>query len=236
MSRHGATLHVARRPHDAGFSLIELIVVVAILAVIAGTTLPVVGKSLTRGKIADTRGELALLAPAIANYFEDTGSFPPTFNDLEQNTAAAAGWAGPYLKALLASQPSTTASLALDAWNRAYVVTTSGGSALTMRSLGPDGVQGTGDDLLQSVDVTPIRRAATLTELRTINTAIAAWNAVNMPASPLPANYASLLSQLVGNGYLPAGTGAYDADAWGDAYVEDPAGASPVVAVRSTHL
>jgi general secretion pathway protein G len=219
-----------------GFSLIELIVVVAILAVIAGTALPVVGKSLTRGKIADTRAELAALAPAIGNHFEDTGIFPPTFADLEQNASGTAGWTGPYLKAMLASQPSTTASLARDAWNRDYVVTTSGVSALTILSLGQDGAQGTADDLSQSLDVTPIRRAATLAELRTVNTAITAWNAINLPLAPLSSDYAALLGQLVGGGYLPGGSGTWDTDGWGDAYVSDPPGATPVVAVTSIHF
>jgi len=220
----------------SGFSLIELIVVVAILAVIAGTTLPVVGKSLTRGKIAETRGELLALAPAIGNYFEDTGSFPPTFTDLEQNASGVAGWTGPYLKALLASQPSASTSLAKDAWNRNYVVVPVGSSALTIISLGQDGLRGTADDLTQSVDVTPIRRAATLAELRTINTAITAWNSLNLPAAPLAADYTALLSQLVSGGYLPAGTSSFDSDAWGDAYEPDPPSATPVVAVTSTHL
>jgi len=225
-----------RARRASGFSLIELIVVIAILAVIAGTTLPMVGKTLTRGKIAETRGELLALAPAIGNFFEDTGSFPPTFTDLEQNVSGTAGWAGPYLKALLSAQSSTSISLARDAWNRDYIVTLSGVSALTITSRGPDGQAGSADDLVQALDVTPIRRAATLAELRTLNAAITAWNAAHPLPATLPVAYAALLARLVTDGYLPAGTATWNADAWGDAYVGDPAGVSPVVAVTSIHV
>jgi general secretion pathway protein G len=229
------------RPHvpasaRAGFSLIELIVVIAILTVLAGTTLPTVGRTLTRSRIADTRAELSAMPPALTAYFEDTDSFPPVFGDLEQNLSGAAGWAGPYLRALLAGQPSTTTSLSKDAWNRDYVVSLSGVSELTLTSLGPDGVLGSADDLVQVVDVTPVRRARSVAELKTVNTAITAWNAVNLPATPLSTSYPTLLSTLAANGYLPAGTTAFDTDGWGDPYDADPPGVSPVVAVNSSHL
>jgi general secretion pathway protein G len=219
-----------------GFSLIEIMVVLAILAIVAGAAVPLVGKNVTRGKIAETRAELAAFPAAVSAYFEDTGALPPTFDDLQQNLAGASGWAGPYLLAMLSANASTTTSLEQDAWSRDYVVAVTGASSLTVTSHGPDGATGGGDDIAQAVDVTPVRRAQTLAELKTINAAIGAYNALNLPGSPLPSDYPSILSTLVTGGYLPGGTSAYDTDGWGSAYAPDPPAASPVVAVASPNV
>jgi general secretion pathway protein G len=224
------------RHTQRGFSLIEIMVVLAILAIVAGTAVPLVGKNVTRGKIAETRAELAAFPTAVSGYFEDTGTLPPTFDDLQQNLAAAAGWAGPYLLAMLSASASTTTSLEQDAWSRDYTVSITGASSLTVTSKGPDGATGGGDDISQAVDVTPVRRAQTLAELKTINIAISAYNALNLPSSPLPSDYASIKSTLVSGGYLPGSTSAYDTDGWGSAYAPDPPGGSPVVAVASPNL
>ncbi len=219
----------------SGFTLIEIVIVLAVLTLLAGTAVPMLGKTATRGRIAETRAELAALPAAVSAYFQDTGSLPATFDDLQQNVSGVAGWAGPYLIAILSANGSTVTSLSLDAWNRSYAVAVTGPSTLTVSSLGPDGVP-SADDLVQLVDVTPVRRAQTLDELRTVNGAIQAWNAVNLPDYPLPPDYPALLSALVGGGYLPAGSTAWDADGWGSAYVPDPPSASPVAAVASPNL
>jgi len=221
---------------QSGFSLIEIVIVMAILAVLAGTMVPMVGKTATRGKIAETRAELAALPAAVSAYFEDVGSLPPSFTDLEQNASAAAGWAGPYLIAILSASASTTSSLAMDAWNRNYAVSVTGASTLTVTSLGPNGATGGGDDIVQLVDVTPVRRTQTMNELHTINLAIQAYNSTHLPATPLPGNYPALLSALVTGGYLPGGTSTWDTDGWGAAYAPDPPGGSPVVAVASPNV
>ncbi len=221
---------------QGGFSLIEIMVVLAILAIVAGTAVPLVGKNVTRGKIAETRAELATLPKAVSDYFEDTGALPPTFDDLQQNLAGASGWAGPYLVAMLSANASTSTSLEQDAWSRDYVVSITGASSLTVTSKGPDGVTGGGDDIAQAVNVTPVRRAQTVAELKTINAAIQAYNAVNLPSSPLPSDYPSILSTLVTGGYMPGGTSTYDADGWGSAYAPDPPAGSPVGAVASPNV
>lgn len=221
---------------QSGFSLIEIVIVLAILALVAGTAVPLAGKNVQRSKIAETRAELAALPAAVSAYFEDTGTLPPSFDDLQQDLAGAAGWAGPYLLATLSAHASSSTSLEQDAWSRDYVVSLAGASSLTVSSRGPDGVAGNADDIAQVLDVTPVRRAQTLAELRTINTAVSAWNAANLPLAPLSTDWPTALASLVAGGYLPAGTSAYDADGWGAPYQADPPGASPVVAVTSPNL
>ena len=138
--------------------------------------------------------------------------------------------------ALISGQPTPELDLSKDAWNNAYQVVQNGSSQLEITSLGPDATADTADDLDQVVDVTPIRRAQTLTELLTVNSAITSYNAENLPATPLSTTYSTLLSELVTAGYLPSGTTRFDADGWGDAYVLDPPASSPPVAVESTNI
>ena len=64
-----------RRTHGA-FTLIELMVVVAIIAVLAGLTLGTLGYVNRKGAESRARSEVATIAAAIDNYKLEFGSFP----------------------------------------------------------------------------------------------------------------------------------------------------------------
>ncbi len=220
-----------------GFTLMELLVVMGILTILMGTALPMVTRGMKREKIEKTRAELLQIEPAIRAYFEDVEAFPPTFDDLLENSAGVAGWTGPYANVLISSHgDGADVGLEKDAWGENYIVKILGPSRIEIRSGGSDGSDTRTDDIIQYVDVTPVRRAWTLTELAIINDAISAYNATHLPDAPLPTNYASLLAKLEGGGYLPGGTTRFEADGWGEVYVADPVGSTPVVAVTSTSL
>jgi type II secretion system protein G len=68
-----------RLPREhAAFTLIELMVVVAIIAVLAGLTLGTLGYVNRKGAESRARSEVAALAAAIDNYKLEFGSFPST--------------------------------------------------------------------------------------------------------------------------------------------------------------
>jgi len=71
-------LHPATRRLLRGFTLIELMVVVAIIAVLAGLTLGTLGYVNRKGAESRARSEVAALAAAIDNYKLEFGSYPPT--------------------------------------------------------------------------------------------------------------------------------------------------------------
>lgn len=79
-----------------GFTLIELIVVIAIIAVLGAVIAPNAFKSIEKAKIAATVEDLNSIKTAAGAYFTDTSVWPA-------NTAAflaaggVAGWDGPYL-------------------------------------------------------------------------------------------------------------------------------------------
>jgi hypothetical protein len=123
----------------------------------------------------------------------------------------------------------------VDAWAHGYQFKATGSSVLELRSAGEDGTFGDATDIVFSADVTPIRREKTLAQLSTINQAITRYNGQYLPDDPLPTKYGTLLARLVATGFLPAST-PYAQDGWGSAFVPDPAGKSPVVAVTSANL
>jgi prepilin-type N-terminal cleavage/methylation domain-containing protein len=216
------------------FTLIELVIVIAILAIVAGSAVPVASKFFHSRARSATRTELAALSEAVSEYFRDTGALPASVGSLVVDPSLP-GWAGPYLAVETADAWTGASDLQLDAWARAYRFTASGSSALELASAAEDGTFGSEDDLVSRVDVTPVRREKTLRQLETLNTAITRYNATYLPGSPLSTTYATLLTRLVTTGFLPDAA-AYGSDGWGSPFVPDPAGKTPVVAVTSQHL
>jgi len=61
-----------------GFTLVELLVVIGIIAILAGLVTPAVMKSLSSSRAAAVKAEIELLNTALMNYKNEYGSFPPS--------------------------------------------------------------------------------------------------------------------------------------------------------------
>jgi general secretion pathway protein G len=221
-------------PRRAGFTLLEIIVVVAILSILAGVAVPVVQKTIATAARKATREELNVLSNAALEYCRDTNNIPLTIADLERNPnrADAVGWAGPYVAGAIAAS-STKTGYMVDGWSRDYRVVRN--TSLILESAGDDGTFDDADDIAITVDFTPVRREKTLRKLATINQAIALYNAAYQATSPLPADYATALDRLVITGCLPDSAG-YVSDAWGAMFTADPPGVAPMVKARSVSI
>lgn len=222
--------HVQAR---SGFSLLEIVVVVAILTLIAGVAVPVVAKVVEREARASTRTELDLLAAASLEYLRDTGALPTAAAHLGTNPGVT-GWSGPYLGSLGLDAKSGLNAHEVDGWSRVYRFRIAG-SVLSIDSAGPDGTFGNADDLLVRADATLVRRERTLATLKVLNQAVLNYNATYQATEPLPANWSQALSRLVLRGYLPSATGLEN-DAFGSPFVGVPAGVAPLVRVGSTNV
>ncbi len=226
------TLHsvpIARR----GFTLLEILIVVAVMAMLAAAAIPVASKALSSAARKATREELVQVGAAAQEYFRDTNVAPQEILDLERDSSAT-GWAGPYLAGAMQDQLAVGSSYATDAWSRDYRLKLAG-DVMTITSSGADAALDTDDDVRLQVDFTPIRREETLEELETINRAVMLYNGVHGVDAPLSSAWKSALTKLVDSGFLPD-FDAYAEDAWGNLYVGDPVGKSPLVRVASSSV
>ena len=65
-----------------GFTLVELLVVMAIIALLLALAAPRYFKSVTRAEEAVLRENLTLVRDAIDKYYADTGKYPPDLEEL----------------------------------------------------------------------------------------------------------------------------------------------------------
>ncbi len=62
--------------HNGGFTLIELMVVIAIIAVLASLSVPVIGRALESARRAQANTEVAALHSAVRAYYNEYSRFP----------------------------------------------------------------------------------------------------------------------------------------------------------------
>ena len=81
-----------------GFTLIELMVVVAVMAILALGIYLVGGKFLDKSRVAKTESVITKIRSAINNYYSDTGYYPSKAQQFWKNTVGAPNWSGPYVQ------------------------------------------------------------------------------------------------------------------------------------------
>jgi general secretion pathway protein G len=87
--------------HQAGFTLLELLVVLTIVSLLAVVAGPQVVRYLGRAKSETAKLQIRTVATALDLYFLDNGGYPPQRVGLSALLHAAPGaarWKGPYVK------------------------------------------------------------------------------------------------------------------------------------------
>ena len=134
-----------QKPLRSGFTLIEVMIVLLILAMIAGLGVAAVQQQLARGKKRTAYNYVKILKKQVDLYAFDMNRPPTT----EQGIAALitcppdaseAAWGGPYLEVTATST---------DPWGNEYQYVYPGknGEEFSIWSYGPDGMDGTDDDI-----------------------------------------------------------------------------------------
>ena len=126
-------------PPRSGFTLIEMMVVLAIIGTLALLVAPSVLHNVGDANVTAAKTQIEAFAVALDGYRLDTGTYPTTDQGLAALRArpdsARVGWRGPYLRK----------AVPLDPWGRPYVYTAPGvhnPDSFDLYTLGKDGVTG----------------------------------------------------------------------------------------------
>ena len=130
VNSHQLAIARARRAkrRREGMTLIEIMIVVGIIAMIAGGVAVALLPNLQKAKIKTTMTDAQALRSAVILYLSDNGKGCPTVNDLTE---------GRYLD---------SSKRTVDAWNNEFTIGCDDGDVL-VSSAGPDGQAGTDDDI-----------------------------------------------------------------------------------------
>jgi len=135
-----------RNRHRSGFTLLELIIVIAIIAILAALVGPSIFQNVGDAKSSAAKSQIEMLSTALGSYRLDNDFYPtsdqglaalrqmPTSGDTPRN------WRGPYL----------TREVPVDPWGRPYSYSSPGKANPTsfdLYTLGRDGkLGGEGED------------------------------------------------------------------------------------------
>ncbi|MBG6166905.1 general secretion pathway protein G [Labrenzia sp. EL_195] len=142
MKRLSVSKHRSLTGPKSGYSLIEMLVALAILALIAGIAGPKAISFLSRSKTKTAELQIQELGTALELYYLDIGRYPSEadgLNSLVSVPSSESQWNGPYLE--------NNSSL-VDPWDRPYLYRSPGlKGEFDIYSLGRDGAKGgSGED------------------------------------------------------------------------------------------
>jgi len=129
-----------------GFTLIEMLVVIVVIAILAGLVGPLVFRNVGDARVSAAKAQIEIFGLALDQYRLDNDYYPSTVQGLEALRALPTGdpparnWRGPYLRK----------AVPLDPWGRGYVYRSpadSNAAGYDLVCYGRDGQPGgTGED------------------------------------------------------------------------------------------
>lgn len=132
-----------KRSQTGGFTLVELLLVLAILATLAAIVLPKFSGRSEQAKFTAARSQISNFALVLDAFEVDNGYYPSSSQGLQalmENPRDSDEWRGPYLQQ----------GIPLDPWGSEYIYEYPGQSnadGYDIISVGPDGREGGDDDV-----------------------------------------------------------------------------------------
>ena len=124
---------------EAGFTLMELLVVLVIVGLLAAFVGPILYNRIAPAKETVARSQIESFATALDSYLIDIGRYPTTEQGLQALRAdpGLPGWSGPYIRK----------DIPLDPWGHSYIYRAPGRSGgYEIVSYGGDGLEGGADE------------------------------------------------------------------------------------------
>ena len=134
---------IARDSDERGFTLLEILVVIAILGLLIGLVAPAALRQLGGARVSVTKQSIERIGAVLDMYKLDVGVYPNAEQGLRalvERPAGVEAWNGPYVKG----------AVPVDPWNHPYVYRSPsprGGHDYDLCSAGPNGT-GTGADMI----------------------------------------------------------------------------------------
>jgi len=122
---------------DAGFTLIEILLVVVIIGILAAVAVPRLGGRVAQAQVSAAKASIGAIGTAIDLYETDNGKLPESLQNLITK-GSEANWNGPYLK---------KAETLKDPWGQEFKYTKQNNGIYVVVSGGPDGSMGGADDV-----------------------------------------------------------------------------------------
>jgi general secretion pathway protein G len=132
-----SVLRARNQEGEAGFTLVEMLVVIAIIGLVVGLVGPRVLNYLSESKVKAAKIQIESFSAALDLYYLDNGAYPATnegLTALVERPSSALSWNGPYLK---------TGSVPTDPWGHPYLYKAPGDHA--PYEIDSNGAGGVGD-------------------------------------------------------------------------------------------
>lgn len=121
------------KKREKGFTLVELLLVLVILALIGTVVLPTIIGQAEGAKVKAAASQISRLSMSVETFYLDTGVTPDSLGGLVNEPSGVTGWNGPYIKN----------SLLKDPWGKEYQFRSPGDHGeFDIYSYGADGQSG----------------------------------------------------------------------------------------------
>jgi len=129
-------INVFQKQRLAGFTLIEILIVIVILGLLISLVAPTMFSKVASSKRKTAEAQMQMLSTALDTYRLDIGRYPAELEDLRKSDEAA--WDGPYMPREIPADP----------WGNPYVYSLESDGELpySLKSLGAGGLPGGEDE------------------------------------------------------------------------------------------
>ena len=144
---------MSRRGRVAGaFTLVELLIVMAILAILGSLVTAAAQTARKRGAVTKAKAAIAAMETALQMYQLDLGGYPASGNKSLVEALTTGGgssdWHGPYMEF---TQDELSGGELVDPWGKSYIYIAPGThrpASYDLSSSGPNGTPGDVDDVI----------------------------------------------------------------------------------------